>query len=329
MVQTPLLTIITPTYNRADLIEKSIQSVIEQNTTIPFAWEMIIIDDWSTDNTKEIVGKYIKKYPDNIFYFYQKNSWIPGAARNLGLNHMNKKSDYTIFLDSDDELKRDLIYRGLKKIEELKKRKLYDRTIWTYFLCEDEYQNVIWKKRILKWKKERFFDYDSFLQGEINIEMWIRLKSNIFLKNPMLRFSEKVIMETVMWAQMWKWMDENWLKLYLRDYVGRFYRLNHTSWDKRICKTISDKRFKNNAEGNKVILQFIEKDLKERWYTKQHSEYLFRIGINYILCGEKKIGLEYMKKSLQTHFRITIWGIYIASKISKKIILFLYKRFVI
>ena len=96
------------------MIEKSIQSVIEQNTTIPFAWEMIIIDDWSTDNTKEIVRKYIKKYPDNIFYFYQKNSWIPGAARNVGLNHMNKKSDYTIFLDSDDELKRDLIYRGLK-----------------------------------------------------------------------------------------------------------------------------------------------------------------------------------------------------------------------
>lgn len=72
MIQPPLITIITPTYNRADLIEKSIQSVIEQNTTIPFAWEMIIIDDWSTDNTKEIVRKYIKKYPDNIFYFYQK-----------------------------------------------------------------------------------------------------------------------------------------------------------------------------------------------------------------------------------------------------------------
>ena len=69
-----LVTVITPTYNRADLIGSAIESIINQKKTIPFDREMIIVDDGSTDNTKEVIGKYIKKYQKNIFYFWQKNS---------------------------------------------------------------------------------------------------------------------------------------------------------------------------------------------------------------------------------------------------------------
>ena len=61
MSHVPFITFITPTYNREDLIKNSILSVINQKKDIPFERELIIIDDGSTDNTKEIVEKYRKE----------------------------------------------------------------------------------------------------------------------------------------------------------------------------------------------------------------------------------------------------------------------------
>ena len=220
----PVITFITPTYNRADLIESAILSVINQKRDIPFEWEIIIVDDGSIDNTSDIVNKYIKKYPKNIRYFYQKNSWIPGVARNVWLEHMKKETDYIVFIDSDDELKPDLVSVCLKKIETLKKEWKYDRVLWFYYLCEDEQHNVVWNKKILWWQKEVCFDYMSFLRWDINVEMWMRLKSSVFLHSPKLRFSESVITESVMRSQMRQYMHKHWMKILLRDYVGRFYR---------------------------------------------------------------------------------------------------------
>ena len=64
----PLFSIILPTYNRGDRIEKAIQSVLDQTYS---NWELIIIDDGSTDNTKEICLKY---QDPRITYHYQDNA---------------------------------------------------------------------------------------------------------------------------------------------------------------------------------------------------------------------------------------------------------------
>ena len=90
-----LISIITPTYNRAHLLAQTIASVCAQ--TYP-AWELIIIDDGSTDNTAEVVKKYTDK-DSRIKYFYQENRGVP-AARNLGIR--NAEGKYLTFLDADD-----------------------------------------------------------------------------------------------------------------------------------------------------------------------------------------------------------------------------------
>jgi len=54
----PKVSIIIPTYNRADLVSRAIQSVINQTYK---DWELLIVDDGSTDNTKQIVEEFIKK----------------------------------------------------------------------------------------------------------------------------------------------------------------------------------------------------------------------------------------------------------------------------
>lgn len=92
----PKISLITPTKNRANLIGKMIESVISQTFR---DWELIIIDDGSTDNTKEIVAKYSSKDPRISYYSLPAGSG-PGAARNYGVQKAT--SDLICISDSDD-----------------------------------------------------------------------------------------------------------------------------------------------------------------------------------------------------------------------------------
>lgn len=87
--------VIIPTFNREKFLSKAIDSVVNQSFK---NWELIIIDDGSTDNTKELVLSYQKKQK-RIIYIYQKNS-ERSAARNNGIK--KAKGNWICFLDSDD-----------------------------------------------------------------------------------------------------------------------------------------------------------------------------------------------------------------------------------
>ena len=86
--------VIIPTFNRAKFISSAIESVVNQVFT---DFELIIIDDGSTDNTKDIVTYYNN---DKLKYYFQENK-ERSAARNKGIELSTGK--YICFLDSDDE----------------------------------------------------------------------------------------------------------------------------------------------------------------------------------------------------------------------------------
>ena len=95
----PLISIITPNYNKAAYISETIESVISQ--TYPH-WEHIIIDDGSTDDSIEIIDKYLQK--NNRIKLIERTGTKKGGSvcRNIGLKA--SKGKYIIFLDSDDLL---------------------------------------------------------------------------------------------------------------------------------------------------------------------------------------------------------------------------------
>lgn len=91
----PLFSVIIPAYNRADLIEQTLQSVLTQD--FPAAdLEIIVVDDGSTDHTISIVQKFAPR----VQLLQQQNNKGPGAARNAGLTA--SCGEYAAFLDSDD-----------------------------------------------------------------------------------------------------------------------------------------------------------------------------------------------------------------------------------
>ena len=95
----PIISIVTPTYNREDELIHLIES-IQKQSLIPEYFEMIISDDGSTDGTAEQVKELQKEISFNLLYISQKNLG-PGAARNNGVNNSN--GELIVFIDSDCE----------------------------------------------------------------------------------------------------------------------------------------------------------------------------------------------------------------------------------
>jgi glycosyltransferase involved in cell wall biosynthesis len=90
-----LVSIILPTFNRAQLLKRAIDSVLRQSHE---NWELIIVDDGSSDGTREMIHEYCND--ERIRYFFKANS---GAAdsRNFGIK--NVRGEWITFIDSDDE----------------------------------------------------------------------------------------------------------------------------------------------------------------------------------------------------------------------------------
>lgn len=90
----PFFSVVIPAYNRAHILPRTISSVQNQSFT---NWELIIIDDGSTDQTAKLMQSFSN---EKIHYYYQNNS-ERSAARNHGV--CRSKGKYVCFLDSDDE----------------------------------------------------------------------------------------------------------------------------------------------------------------------------------------------------------------------------------
>jgi len=95
--ENPTVSAIIPTYNRAQLLPRSVQSVLNQTLQ---NFEIIIVDDGSIDNTEEIVKEFQRK-DKRIRYIKQERNKGAGAARNVGIKAA--RGEYIAFIDSDDE----------------------------------------------------------------------------------------------------------------------------------------------------------------------------------------------------------------------------------
>ena len=108
----PLISVITPAYNAERFIGEAIESVQKQTYA---NWEMVIVDDCSTDGTVRIVEEYRKKDPRIKLYRLEKNSGS-AVARNTAMEHA--KGRYIAFLDSDDRWLPEKLEKQLKFMQE-------------------------------------------------------------------------------------------------------------------------------------------------------------------------------------------------------------------
>jgi glycosyltransferase involved in cell wall biosynthesis len=97
MSEVPQVSVVIATYNRANFLPETIDSVLQQTFQ---EYELIVVDDGSTDGTRTL----LQSYPSRVSYLYQQNRG-PSAARNLGVRHA--RAPWIAFQDSDDLSKPD------------------------------------------------------------------------------------------------------------------------------------------------------------------------------------------------------------------------------
>ena len=91
---TPLVSVIIPTYNQAHYLVRALQSVLDQTY---INWEAIVIDNYSTDNTDEVMADFADP---SVTYLKIHNNGVIAASRNEGIRAA--KGEWVAFLDSDD-----------------------------------------------------------------------------------------------------------------------------------------------------------------------------------------------------------------------------------
>lgn len=106
-----MITVFTPTYNRAYILPQLYQSLCAQSNK-EFEW--LVVDDGSTDDTEKIISDWILEKKININYIYQENSGKSNAIK-IGVN--NAKGEIFFIVDSDDYITND----ALEKIDEANK----------------------------------------------------------------------------------------------------------------------------------------------------------------------------------------------------------------
>ena len=155
-----MITIIIPTFNRAAIIPATLDSIITQDYK---DWECLVVDDFSTDNTCDIIKQYVEK--DNRFH-YLKNERKKGAqgARNTGLNH--SKSEWVIFFDSDNLMHSDF----LKKVTQKMSNNIDVVQCFSNVIDETTKE----KKGMLHWQNyglihDKLFDMQTYVDNQVLI----------------------------------------------------------------------------------------------------------------------------------------------------------------
>lgn len=148
----PLVSIIIPFFNREEFLNEAIESVLSQNEK---NWELLLINDGSTDSSVEIAQAYVERYPSKIYLLNHENVENRGASasRNLGIG--KAKGDYITFLDSDDVFFSDTIRKELEAFDKNPEADAVCGTLECWYS---------WSQEAEKWEKD--FKIDLVLQTE-------------------------------------------------------------------------------------------------------------------------------------------------------------------
>lgn len=188
------ISVIIPVYNREKSIENCITSVLEQSF---WDFELILIDDWSTDGSLNVLKNLMEK-DKRIKVFSQENSW-PWLARNLWIK--NAKWEYIMFIDSDDLVEKEYLFRYYNAI----KRKNLDIVIWWYkmfrrweLIKENKIRNNLFSKYIYTFPWGKIISHKFLIENEI-IFPDMKIKEDLYFCRLMYNKTKKIWMLNYNW----------------------------------------------------------------------------------------------------------------------------------
>lgn len=213
------VSVVIPVYNAGSFLPRTLDSILHQSYPID---ELIIVNDYSTDNTCQIINDYINSIDNPNFKFELINNETnlgPGISRNKGIE-LAKNSIIT-FCDADDLWDRNKIINQIKFIH---KYPLIGTNYTVYV------ENVEFKKVNLSGE----FSYSDLLRNNYLATSSVMINTNILSKND-LKFQNLVHEDYLLWLQLLKKYN---IKAYVLDQYLMIYNRNAISFSSGLCKKI-------------------------------------------------------------------------------------------
>ena len=210
------ISIVVPMYNAEKYVEQCIVSIINQ--TIGFEnIELIVVDDWSTDNSVEMVKKFTTENENIILLRTKQNTGVAGNARNVGVQRATGK--YLMFSDADDFLKED----ACEILYNFAEEKNADFVTGNYQNADEDgtpWENPIFNKQKYKTFKLDSKDYiNSFFV--LNSSVCNKIFNREFVKRNNLKFLVGVPAEDAFFTYSAMLHSNN---IYYNDNVVHYYR---------------------------------------------------------------------------------------------------------
>lgn len=288
-----LISVIIPTYNRGSLIKNTINSVLNQTYK---NFELLIIDDASTDNTEEIV----KGYDDSRIKFVKLDENSQGTKpRNVGIQ--KSKGEYIALLDSDDEWSPTKLERQLKFLQQFNDEKM---------VCFTDL-------KLKEAKKTNYSNNEEFVNGD-NILEYILLDKN-WVQTSTYMFSSKLGKETLFNPTLKKHQDWDFC-LRLSKNGARFVNL-----PEHLTTYYLDERDGRIGNNNKYLqslswLESVEDSISE----EVRQAFLVQVVTKPLIFNKQR------KKAFQIYLRAWKNNVITISELSKGVVkcitpLFLYQ----
>jgi len=252
MNMNPVVSVIIPTLNRASILPRAIGSVLAQTFS---QWELIIVDDGSTDTTDEVLALY-KEDPRITIYRHTENQGT-SVARNTGITHSSGR--YIAFLDSDDvweptKLEKQvdvlerkdasvgLVYSGAKFIEADTKRVRikHANAEGDIFLDEIAYNPIGSPSRVMIRRQciEKVGVFDILFKSHEDWDLWIRIAkqySCACIDEPLVQYVQQGDSVSVDPDKVIHGYTKLWEKHKILSYAPRIRALHYARLGHRLC----------------------------------------------------------------------------------------------
>lgn len=283
--ENPMVSIVLPTYNRADIIGDSIQSVLNQSYE---NFELLVVDDASTDNTKSVVEGF---EDDRVRYLrHERNKGAP-EARNTGLDA--SKGPLIGFQDSDDEWHREKL---LRQVEAFREAPVEVGVVYTGMKREEN-------------DELRFLPYKSVDMKEGDIRP--SLARYNFISTPVALVRKHCFDEVGQFDEdAWPLSDwELWIRISKR-FEFRFVDETLVFGEVRPDSISTDQAGLVRARSHIITKH------KEFFDASSMARHLFYIGHGSMKLDEREQARQYFRKAVQTNLRPTYVSALLLSSVS-------------
>lgn len=278
-----MISLVMAAYNRAHTLPRALDSVLAQGWR---DWEVIVVDDGSTDATVEVVGRYAD--PRIKLVRHEKNRGVT-AAKNTGFDHAG--GDWIATLDSDDALAPGALAAFMRVLDEV------DPTLDAISCnCVDSSTGRFSGRG---WDRDQYIDIGRVL-SEAQGEFWGVFHRRILGEH---RFDERIAgREAALWTRIHR--DARWY------YVHRGLRVYHTEGDDRLTsRRLSNLRASPRQYRSWVVLTEEATDylgLLLRWNPRQYGDVMSAAATQFLASGDLRRAARALGRSVEGYGRAAL-----------------------